>query len=70
MRDSDDWWCFLDWNSDLNKQAGAQGVFIYALRQLAVIARVIGEPTEDTGRLIVCECGFSCNRYHVWVPFQ
>lgn len=37
------WWCFLDWNDDLNKQAGAQGVFIYTLRQASILAEVIGD---------------------------
>lgn len=47
VRDSDDWWCFLDWNDDLNKQAGAQGVLIYALKQ----ARSLAEILEDGKRL-------------------
>lgn len=64
VRDSDDWWCFLDWNSDLNKQAGAQGVFIYALRQLAALAGVIGEPAEDTQRLIDRLCNAA--KEHLW----
>ena len=30
-------WCFLDWNLDLNKQAGAQFVYIYSLKALKEI---------------------------------
>ena len=25
-------WCFLDWSLELNKQAGAQGVLLYAMK--------------------------------------
>lgn len=41
VRDSEDWWCFLDWNDCLNKQGGAQGVFIYTLRQALELARIL-----------------------------
>lgn len=47
VRDSDDWWCFLDWNDGLNKQAGAQGVLIYALKQVYHLAEIL----EDRERL-------------------
>lgn len=41
VRDSDDWWCFLDWNDRLNKQAGAQGVLIYTMKQALHLARLL-----------------------------
>jgi hypothetical protein len=34
VRDSDDWWVFIDWQASLNKQAAAQGVLIYLQRAL------------------------------------
>lgn len=34
-------WCFLDWNLELNKQAGAQGVYLYCLRKAEMIASVL-----------------------------
>jgi hypothetical protein len=37
------WWCFLDWDDDLSKQAGAQGVFIYAAGQAAELADALGD---------------------------
>lgn len=39
-------WCFLDWNLELNKQAGAQGVFLYALKAAIEIAGILGEKNE------------------------
>ena len=50
VRDSDRLgWCFLDWNLDLNKQAGAQGVFLYALKaafEIAVLANDLQKMRE------------------------
>ena len=43
VRDSDDWWCFLDWKDGLNKQAGAQGVLIYTLKQAKKLAYILGD---------------------------
>lgn len=43
VRDSDKWWCFLDWTVELNKQAGAQAVFIYTLKQAKNIAEVLSD---------------------------
>lgn len=44
VRDSDRLgWCFLDWNLDLNKQAGAQGVFLYSVLAGIKLAETLGE---------------------------
>ena len=32
-------WCFLDWSLELNKQAGAQGVLLYAMQSAIAIAQ-------------------------------
>jgi glycogen debranching enzyme len=41
LKDSEDWWCFLDWGDHLNKQAGAQGVFIYTVKQAIYLAEIM-----------------------------
>lgn len=41
--DSDKWWCFIDWTDGLNKQAGAQAIFIYALKQAKILAKILGD---------------------------
>ena len=38
VTDKDTWWCFLDWGNGLNKQAGAQAIFLYALKQAKRLA--------------------------------
>ena len=49
VKDSDDWWCFLDWNDSLNKQAGAQGVLIYTMKQALCLARLMCSGESGTG---------------------
>ena len=48
VRDSDRLgWCFLDWSLTLNKQAGAQGVFLYAVKAAKEIAQLL----HDNGKI-------------------
>lgn len=47
VRDSDDWWCFLDWHDELNKQAGAQAILIYTLKQAEKLAVAIGDTSKQ-----------------------
>lgn len=51
VKDSDDWWCFLDWGDGLNKQAGAQAILIYTLRMAKVLAALGG--TCEQKKIIV-----------------
>lgn len=46
VRDDSSWWCFIDWHDELNKQAPAQAVLIYALRQGLKLARMLGRNEE------------------------
>jgi hypothetical protein len=41
-------WCFVDWNLALNKQAGAQGIFLYALCSAIQIAQILKDAKEET----------------------
>lgn len=43
-------WCFLDWNLNLNKQAGAQGVYLYALKAAMELSEMYGD-LEEKARL-------------------
>ncbi|ATA21609.1 alpha-L-rhamnosidase-like protein [Gibbsiella quercinecans] len=38
LRDSDNWWSFIDWHASLNKQAATQGVLIYCLKKADQLA--------------------------------
>nr|MCR5491295.1 sugar hydrolase [Bacilli bacterium] len=44
--DHDYWWCFLDWEKRLNKQAGAHAIFIIALKDARAMAMDLGEDTS------------------------
>lgn len=41
VMDSDEWWSFTDWHPDLNKQAPAQAVLIYTMKQSKVLAEIL-----------------------------
>lgn len=43
VQDDSSWWCFIDWNEDLNKQAAAQAVLIYSLKRAHYLAQDLGE---------------------------
>lgn len=36
-------WCFLDWNLALNKQSGAQAVYLYSLKSAVALLKELGE---------------------------
>lgn len=64
IRDSDDWWCFIDWHNELNKQAGAQAVFIYTLKQLRFLA---AELKRSTGKIDSLIAGLTAGAVqHLW----
>lgn len=49
VRDSDVLgWCFLDWNLELNKQAGAQFVYLYCAKRLCLLAELLEIPEDIT----------------------
>lgn len=46
VRDSDVLgWCFVDWNLFLNKQASAQGIYLYCLKAAMEVAEILGLDT-------------------------
>lgn len=36
-------WCFVDWNLGLNKQASAQGIYLYCMKAAMELAEILGE---------------------------
>jgi hypothetical protein len=48
IEDSDELgWCFVDWNLELNKQASAHGIFLYALKAAIQISQILEDKTEE-----------------------
>ena len=55
-------WCFVDWNLNLNKQASAQGILLYALSAAIRITQVLGEVLEEEKLAeLYCECRNAAN---------
>ncbi|AHG20165.1 sugar hydrolase [Chania multitudinisentens RB-25] len=40
VNDCDDWWSFIDWHDDLNKQGPSQGVLIYCIEKAIELAKI------------------------------
>jgi len=36
-------WCFVDWNLNLNKQASAQGIYLYCLKAAIEMVNILGQ---------------------------
>lgn len=45
--DKDTWWCFIDWKDGLNKQAGAQSILIYTLKQALKLAQYVNDKEKE-----------------------
>jgi hypothetical protein len=43
---SADWWYFIDWNNELDKQVALQGIAIYSLAKTWDLAKIVGEQNE------------------------
>lgn len=37
------WWAFIDWHKDLNKQAAAHAILIYAMKRALGLARAVND---------------------------
>lgn len=46
VKDDESWWSFIDWHSDLNKQAPSQAILIYTLRRAIFLADILEGNTE------------------------
>jgi hypothetical protein len=40
-------WCFVDWNLELNKQASAHGIFLYAINSAIAIAQILKDVSAE-----------------------
>lgn len=55
-------WCFVDWNLHLNKQASAQGIFLYALSAAIKSAQVLEDVfLEEEFADLYCRCRNAAN---------
>ncbi|CAM4053043.1 alpha-L-rhamnosidase-related protein [Lederbergia lenta] len=47
VKDSSDWWSFIDWKDGLNKQTPSQAILIYTMKQAIRLAEVLARPEKD-----------------------
>jgi alpha-L-rhamnosidase len=47
VKDSSDWWSFIDWQEGLNKQTPSQAVLIYSMKQTIRLAEELNVPEKD-----------------------
>lgn len=58
VRDSDKLgWCFVDWDLSLNKQASAQGIWLYCLKAAIKAASVLGDTEAERAYSKAYEAG-------------
>jgi hypothetical protein len=64
IEDSDELgWCFVDWNLELNKQASAQGIFLYAIQSAIEICGILQESAQERKlRELYTTCKDAANR--------
>ncbi|MFL6560314.1 MAG: sugar hydrolase, partial [Bacillus sp. (in: firmicutes)] len=48
LKDSSDWWSFIDWQEGLNKQTPSQAVLIYTMKQAIRLAEELNVPEKDS----------------------
>ena len=47
IKDGEMGWCFLDWSFELNRQMGAQAVYIFAEKSLVELLNICGENSQE-----------------------
>ena len=46
FRDDGKWWCFIDWQKDLDRQTGEQGAIIYGLKATLRLSERLGRKSD------------------------
>ncbi|RTE11685.1 family 78 glycoside hydrolase catalytic domain [Paenibacillus whitsoniae] len=66
VRDDTTWWCFIDWHDDLNKQASAQAVLIYALKRGERLARKLQQDEVAAWIDVTIKLASAAAVTHLW----
>lgn len=65
LRDSPDWWSFIDWQDGLNKQAPSQGVLIYVMKQAIELSSILQTEQTEYLKLRLKEI-MAATKEHLW----
>jgi len=66
VRDDPSWWCFIDWQGELNKQASAQAVLIYCLKRGRKLAEAAGDAEADAWIAETTQRASEAAMAHLW----
>ncbi|MBY4837051.1 sugar hydrolase [Pantoea sp. DY-5] len=67
LQDSEQWWAFIDWHEQLNKQAPAQGVFIYCLQKALILAEAVAPASVAVIEQLLRRLK-DASMQHLWQP--
>lgn len=57
-------WCFIDWDDELDKEACAVAVYIYALKYAAFLSEKLGKPTDEFKKQIADKSATAVRNYY------
>lgn len=59
-------WCFVDWNLNLNKQASAQGILLYAILAAMKISHILEDEKAEEELTALYECCKRAANHVLW----
>jgi len=62
----ENWWCFVDWNESLDKQAAEQAIILYGLKSTLKLAERIGREKDTAFIPDVITCMESAAQRRLW----
>jgi alpha-L-rhamnosidase len=63
LKDSPDWWSFIDWQEGLNKQTPSQAVLIYTMKQTIRLAEELNAPVQEILKIRLGEIETAARTY-------
>jgi alpha-L-rhamnosidase len=63
LKDSPDWWSFIDWQEGLNKQTPSQAVLIYTMKQTIRLAEELNAPEQENLKIRLGEIETAARTY-------
>ncbi|WP_159881490.1 alpha-L-rhamnosidase-related protein [Paenibacillus puerhi] len=66
VRDDPSWWCFIDWQEGLNKQASAQAILLYSLKKGIRLAQALQLSMETELLESQVQSVAEAARKHLW----
>lgn len=65
VKDSGEWWSFIDWQEELNKQAPSQAILIYTMKQAIRLAKELNAPEKEKLESLLPDI-IEATKKHLW----